>query len=443
MSGLPDLYLREETESPSKEQAFVLKEQRSRHRLESMQTSTTEYIPREIDFLSETPAGKKTAPKAEKSTSKTSEHSEKKIAKYEKLYYSSKRTGPGNKSALKTVKFTGTKKGVDDKKCVRSKASGEETGISRKAEQEPVTGCPKVRSNTAGSSADVIDTKEIVDLEREPGIQEMQPGSECNVDDDPKQTGESQRMKSEVETHAESSTLEKRNEDEQNGEKLYISEDRCTQTIGSSETEDTFGKEVVKTQASGLPMERPSLPLVTSQTSKDKATADSTQSRAASPIVETDAIIDTRPSSSPSSAIFRKISMRETRESCDLSPKSSYVVLPALTSSESILINTRMEQMLSNEKLKSDEELKSKGFASSSSLPMLSPIPSKEAVRTASSATADQLKEPVKLPSVTSVESCPSRSPTPVRSPLRSSEVALPQIGKDALALAMYVRGCR
>lgn len=141
---------------------------------------------------------------------------------------------------------------------------------------------------------------------------------------------------------------------------------------------------------------------------------------------ETGVISSIRPlSQSPSSLVIRKIFAREISAACELSPtSSSYIILPTLSLSEDALINARMTQF------HGDDVKESK--SAEPSLPVLNPLSPKEmhVTRVAASQKSNE-PAPVKLPNVTSVELCLSRSPSPVRSLSRSSQKEfLPLISK-------------
>ena len=427
MSELPNLYLGEVSPSSHKEQAVLLKKQRSRHRRESLKTNDIEHIPREVDFLSRAFAKKGTGSEDKKGgkhitfqcCSQPGKLSEKKVAQYERLYKtnnSGKKTGSENKAAGKTGKGTGTKKGDEKKKGTEaSREVSEETGKeSEDVEQEIGVSSEKVRSSITISVKiepipDVLVAKEIV--EGEARIKEIESDGEPGESEVP----ETEKRK---ETESNDETVEQSTGDESNGteaEQLDVSEVKCTAT-SESNLGDKLGVDGIEAPVSTLSMKSPSLPQVTPQSSGFGLPADSVRSGAVLPNTETNT--DRPTAGSPSSAIFRMISMRETRESCDLSPESSYVVLPTLTSSEGALLNSRMEQI-------------SKGLESTPSFPALSRSPSKDAHAT-SGVAVDHATELVRLPSVPSVDHpCTSRPPTPVRSPSRSSQVALPQIGRN------------
>ena len=419
MSDMPNMYLKEVSKSSGKEQTVLLKKQRSRHRRESLKTAETEHIPREIDFLRKVSAGKGTGSKYKKggkevsyqSSSQPSKESKKKIAKYEKLYKTdNSRKKTENKAAKRTG--IGAKKIEEKKKTVgteASRAAGKGTGDkSRDVEVEI-----KSNAKTVGSSVNVsvkvsASTREaavidvaVVDvtmetLEGEPRIKEIETGTENGVDSEVTETDKENVMQ---------------------GEELHAEKTKCSETkVG-----DKLGDDGVDAPVSTLSMKSPSLPHVTPEPSGFGLSLERTRSGAVPANTGTASDLDRNTAGSPSSAIFRMINMRETRESCDLSPESSYVVLPTLTSSEGALINSQLHN---------SDDWNSKSLESSSpSFPALTPTPSQD-THVVTSLAADHINEPVKLPSVTSVESCPSRSTTPVRSPSRSSQVALPQIGK-------------
>lgn len=412
MSDMPNLYITDVGPSSDKEEAVILKKQRSRHRRESMRTNDTEEIPREVDILAKVSAKKKARSHDKKggkrisfqSPSQPSKQSEKKIAKFEKLYKT-----PHNSGARKTGKGTGNTKGVEKKNDQRTEASckvGEKTGKeSQNVEKENRESSQNVPSNVEKETVIVPD----VDVAKE--IVEKEAGAGAENERDSKKAGESEVTERETDkTSVES--------EERRG-----SEVKSTLT-SESKLGDKLGDDEIEAPVSTLSMKSPSLPQVTPQPSGFGLVSDSVRSGALPADDETTSNADRHTAGSPSSAIFRMITMRETREGSDLSPESSYVVLPTLTSSESALINSRMTDLLKN------DESKSKGLESSSpSFPALTSTPSKE---TRADITADHTNDLVKLPSVPSVESCPSRSTTPVRSPSRTSQVALPQIGMES-----------
>ncbi len=432
MADLPDLYLKDVSAPSPKEEAVVLKQQRSRHRRESLKTSNKDRVPREVDFLRKI---SKENDKGSLFENKKGGKS-KKIAKSEKLHKtdnSRKKTGSESKATGKTGKGIGSKKEDAKMKGQGSKASDkvdEATGgKSQDVRQEIGASSQNARSsititvnvsveNKVASISHVNVTKEIV--EGEARIKEIETRDEN--DDDNKQPGESETetdKPQEKKSNDETSIVEQSSGNEPHDtEKLDVSDVKCTAT-SESNLGDKLGDDGKEAPVSTLSIKSPSLPQVTPQQSGFGLPSESVRSGAVPP--ETTCDTDRPTAGSPSSAIFRMISMRETRESCDLSPEASYVVLPTLTSSESAVINARMEQMFNK------DDLISKGSESTPSLPALSPTPSKE-THSGTSVAADHTNEPVKLPSVPSVDSCPSRSPTPVRSPSRSSQVALPQI---------------
>lgn len=385
MSDLPNLYLRDDISAPRKEQTVLLKQQRSNHRREFIEANEIEPVPREIDFLSKVSAKKGGKNISFQTTAIDS---------------ANKKTESVSKPAPKTAKQTGTKK-ADKKKDThetrdRSK-NAEETGkLQNKVEQQ--TGA----SNQEAYTSHAIEVVATGIEDGEARIQEIGPGSE-NVGD-PKILA-----------------------DDQKGTKKLLSDGSHTRDGGVMNTGDKLGNDAMEAPVSTLSMASPSLPQVTPQSSGFGLPLDEVRSGAVQPTAEVVSDTERSTAGSPSLAIYRMISMRETRESCDLSPKSSYVILPTLTSSEGALINTRMAQLLNN------DHTKTRGLELSSRdhLPALSPTPSNEE-HVAGVVTGDHKHEPVRLPSVPSVESCPSRSPTAVRSLSRSSQVALPHIGTSA-----------
>ena len=424
MSDLPNLYLTDVGPSSDKEEAVILKKQRSRHRRESMKTNDIEQIPREVDFLAKVSAKNKTKSGDKKggkhisfqSPSQPSKQSEKKIAKFEKLYKT-----PHNSGAGKTGKGTGNKKGAEKKNDQRTKGSfkdGKKTGketenIEKKIEASSQNVPPSVENETV-IVADVDVAEETV--EKETSVKDVKNGAENERDS--RTAGESEVTETDQEKEGETDKTSIESEERR------VSEVKSTLT-SESKLKDRLGDDGIEAPVSTLSMKSPSLPQVTPQPSGFRLVSDSVRSGALPADDETASNSHKPSAGSPCSAIFRMISMRETRESCDLSPESSYVVLPTLTSSEGTLINSRMTELLKN------DESRSKGLESSSpSFPALTSTPSKE-THAETSITADHTNDLVKLPSVPSVEPCPSRSPTPVRSPSRSSQVALPQIGME------------
>ena len=381
MCDMPNLYLENAPQTSPKEGAVLLKRQLSKYRRESIKADGVEQVPREVDFLRKISDKKGCGSEGKKggkhisfqSTSRVSKQNEKRVSKTDK----SRKKNALETAAVKTGKGAETKKGDEKMKGKKAEASG------------------KVRT---GPNAQVNDVNDIT--ESEPRIKVTE--ADKSPEKDAKNTGDEPK------------------EDQ-------LSEVKGT-AISESNLGDNLGDDEIQAPLSTLSMKSPSLPQVTPQPSGFGLPSDSVRAGAVPPYTETTCDTERLAAGSPSSAIIRMINMRETRETCDLSPEASYVVLPTLTSSEGALISTRMEQMFNN------VETKSKGLESTPSLPALSRSPSKE-THSDANAPADYVNEPVKLPSVTSVESCPSRSPTPVRSsPIQSScQVALPQIGRKTI----------
>ncbi|XP_028399653.1 microtubule-associated protein futsch-like [Dendronephthya gigantea] len=399
MSDLPNLRLKDDPSPPSKEQTVLLKRQRSQHRRESIEANQIEAVPREIDFLSEVSAKKGGKNMSCQATTQTNKKSKKELSKFQEpnTHSANKKTGSEGKPIPKTGKQTGTKK-ADKKKDTQKTGdlseNSEETGkLQGKVEQQIGA------NNQKASSSDAIEVVVTETENSEARIQEIGHGSE-NAGD-PKIIG-----------------------DDLKGTMEHLSDENQTHNERILSNGGQLGDDGMEAPVSTLSMASPSLPNVTPEPSGFGPPPDEVRSGAVPPITEA-SNADRGPAGSPSSAIFRMISMRETRESCDLSPKSSYVILPTLTSSEGALINTRMAQLLSN------DHSKTRGLETSSRghLPALSPSPSNEDHFT------DHTNEPVRLPSVPSVESCPSRSPTPVRSLSRSSQVELPHIDGSSTSL--------
>lgn len=126
---------------------------------------------------------------------------------------------------------------------------------------------------------------------------------------------------------------------------------------------------------------------------------------------------------SPSSAILKMITMRERQEDSDLSPQSSYVFLPKLSSSERTFIAGKMETLLKQ----CDQVSNASAIENTSKerFPALSPVSSSEA-EIHSSASAERQDEIVKLPQMSSVEMSPPTCTS------QSSLVSLPHIGKTS-----------
>ena len=412
MADLPNLCLTDVAPTSHKEEAVVLKEERTRQRRESLKSNETEHIPREVDFLTKATAKKNrraSDKKGEKNTSfERPKQGEKKIAELEKLYNTShnsgKKAGPENKG--KAGKESENKKNVEKKK---DQGTGDNCKVGEKTGKESANDEKEIRASSQNVSPSfenetvTVPAKKI--LQKEASNKEL-VGS---VERIPKQPEEIQVTKSDK-TSTES--------------ELHVREVKSS-LISESKFGNKLGDDGVEAPVSTLSMKSPSLPQVTPQPSGFGLVSDSVRSGALPADDETTFDPDRCAAKSPSSAIFRMISMRETRESCDLSPEPSYVVLPTLTSSECALINSRMTELFKN------DESKAKGMEPSSpSFPSLTATASRE-THPETSITVDHRNNLVKLPSVPSVESCPSRSATPVRSPSRSSQVALPQIGKE------------
>ena len=180
--------------------------------------------------------------------------------------------------------------------------------------------------------------------------------------------------------------------------------------------------------------ECPSLPQITPDSSMF-GLENSVRSGAVTPSRDTPSSPERHIAGSPSSAIIRMITMRERQEDCELSPQSSYVILPKLSSSESSFIAGKMERLFKDY----DHVPNRSGMESSSHnrFPVLSPVPSSEA--DTNSPTAESLPQDVRLPRVSSLEICPQRSPTPSKCTSQSSFVALPRLGRFIKLLSTII----